>query len=253
VSEQAAGERLQKVLARVGFGSRRASEDLIRAGRVKINGKKAELGSRVDPTKDTVEVDGVLVPVAPQLVYLALHKPFGVVTTANDPQGRRTVLDLVPDDPRVFPVGRLDFDSAGLLILTNDGDLANRVAHPRYGVTKTYVAEVKAESKKGADRGMARRLVKGVQLEDGFARAEDASIKASSKGRAIVEVTVKEGRNRIVRRMFEAIGLDVTNLVRTQIGDVRLGRLREGDWRNLRPQEVRGLFEKTQGTAEADD
>lgn len=247
MSEQ--GERLQKVLARAGFGSRRASEELIRAGRVTVNGEVAELGRRVDQRGDTVEVDGVVVPLAPGLVYLALHKPAGVVTTARDPQGRPTVLGLVPADPRVFPVGRLDYDSSGLLIMTNDGELANRVAHPRYGVPKTYVAEVRG----GADRGVVRRLVRGVELQDGFARAEDASIKASSRGRAVIEVTVHEGRNRLVRRMFEDIGLDVVSLVRTRIGDVRLARLREGDWRNLRPQEVRGLYERTEGEAGPDD
>jgi len=239
-------ERLQKVLARAGFGSRRANEELIKAGRVVVNGKVAELGSRVDPATDIVEVDGTRVPIAPDHVYIALHKPSGVVTTASDPQGRPTVMGLVPNEPRVFPVGRLDFDSSGLLILTNDGDLANRVAHPRYGVPKTYVAEVKASGKGNTpDRGLARRLVKGVKLDDGVAKAEDARMQASSKGRAIVEVTVREGRNRFVRRMFEALGLEVTGLVRTSIGDVRLGRLREGDWRNLKPQEIRGLLERS--------
>jgi 23S rRNA pseudouridine2605 synthase len=238
------GERLQKALARAGFGSRRSSEDLIRARRVTINGRTAELGSRVNPATDVVEVDGVRVPLDLDLVYLALHKPMGVVTTSNDPQGRPTVVQLVPNEPRVFPVGRLDYDSSGLLLLTNDGDFANRVSHPRYGVPKTYVAYVNA-SEKGIDRGIARRLLRGVELEDGHAKAEEARIQAASKGRAIVEVTVREGRNRIVRRMFDAIGLDVSDLVRTSIGDVQLGRLKEGGWRNLKPDEIRGLLEMT--------
>ncbi len=244
------GERLQKVLARAGLGSRRTSEDLIREGRVTVNGKVAELGQRVDVSADVVEVNGVRVATALELVYLALHKPNGVVSTASDPEGRPTVMDLVPTEPRVFSIGRLDYDSAGLLLLTNDGELANRVSHPRYGVQKVYVAEVVG----GLDKNVARRLIKGVQLEDGVAKAIDSKIQAASKGRAIVEVTVQEGRNRVVRRMFEAIGLEVTNLVRTQIGDVRLGRLREGDWRNLTPQEVRGLMEASEpGPGEADD
>ncbi len=236
------GERLQKVLARAGFASRRKSEELIRAGRVIVNGKVAELGSRVDVSSDTIEVDGVRVPIALDLVYMALHKPAGVVSTADDPQGRPTVLQFVPNEPRGFPVGRRDFDSAGLLLLTNDGDFANRVSHPRYGVPKTYVAHVEA-SEKGIDRGIPRRLMRGVDLEDGPAKAEDARLQASSKGRAIVEVTVREGRNRLVRRLFDAIGLEVSNLVRTSIGDVELGRLKAGTWRNLKPEEVRGLLE----------
>lgn len=243
-------ERLQKVLARAGLGSRRGCEDLIRAGRVLVNGEVAKLGSRVDPQTDVVEVDRVRVPIAPQLVYLALHKPSGVITTANDPQGRPTVLDYVPNEPRVFPVGRLDFDSSGLLLMTNDGDLANRVAHPRYGITKTYVAEVQTDSNKNPDRGVARRLVRGVELDDGTAKAEEAHIQASSRGRAIIEIKVHEGRNRLVRRMFDAVGLEVTSLVRTAVGEVRLGRLREGDWRNLKPQEIRGLLELSMGAHE---
>lgn len=243
--ERLGPERLQKALARAGLGSRRACEDLIRAGRVTVNGSVAELGSRVDPDADVVSLDGVRVPIAPELVYIALHKPHGVMTTASDPQGRRTVMDFVPNEPRVFPVGRLDFDSSGLLILTNDGDLANRISHPRYGIPKTYVAEVKGTT----DKGVARRLVRGVTLDDGQAKADDARIQAASRGRAILEVTVREGRNRLVRRMFEAIGLEVTNLVRISIGDVRLGRLREGDWRKLRPQEIRGLLERSHASA----
>lgn len=242
------GERLQKALARAGFGSRRKSEDLIRAGRVTINGRVAELGARVEAGSDHVEVDGIVVPLDLDLVYLALNKPAGVVTTADDPEGRPKVMDLVPLEPRVFPVGRLDYDTSGLLLLTNDGTFADRVSHPRYGVSKTYAAEVRPE-RKGADRGMARKLVRGVDLEDGPAKADDAKIQARSGGRTIVEVTVSEGRNRLVRRMFEALGMEVVALVRTRIGDVRLARLREGDWRRLRPEEVRSLYEGTAGGA----
>ena len=235
-------DRLQKVLARAGYGSRRACEELIRAGRVRVNGAVAELGSRVDPSKDDVTVDGVRAPVSPDLVYLVLHKPVGAVTTARDPRGRPTVLDLVPREPRVFPVGRLDIDTSGLLLLTNDGDFANQIAHPRYGVPKTYVAEVKGK----VDARTPRRLVRGVELEDGLARAESARLQASSRGRAVVEITVHEGRNRLVRRMLDALGLNVQRLVRTSIGDVRLGRLKEGGWRNLRADELQGLLAASQ-------
>lgn len=232
------GERLQKALARAGFGSRRACEELIRAGRVTINGRVAVLGSRVDPATDTVEVDRVLAAISPDFVYLALNKPRGVVSTARDTHGRPTVVDLVPREPRVFPVGRLDRDTSGLLFLTNDGEFANRIAHPRFGVPKTYVAEVVGSPAPKA----ARRLVRGVELEDGIARAEAARFTASAKKRAIIEITVHEGRNRVVRRMLDAVGLEVVDLVRTSIGDVRLGRLKEGAWRALKPAEVRGLL-----------
>jgi 23S rRNA pseudouridine2605 synthase len=231
-------ERLQKALARAGFGSRRACEDLIRSGRVLVNGRSVELGVRIDPETDVVTVDGVRAAVSPQLVYLALHKPTGVVTTASDPRGRPKVVDLVPKEPRVFPVGRLDIDTSGLLFLTNDGDFANRIAHPRYGVPKTYLAEVG----RSVGASLAKRLVRGIELEDGTARAENARVQATSGGRSLVEVVVHEGRNRLVRRMFEAAGVEVTSLVRTSIGPVRLGRLKAGGWRTLKPDEVRDLL-----------
>lgn len=236
--QQADGERLQKALARAGFGSRRACEDLIRAGHVRVNGRRAELGMRIDPTTDEVTVRGVRAVVSPELVYWALHKPTGVVTTASDPKGRTKVVDLVPKEPRVFPVGRLDIDTSGLLFLTNDGDFANRIAHPRYGVPKTYVAEVA----RSVGASLARKLVRGVELDDGPARAESARVQVTSGGRSLVEVVVHEGRNRIVRRMFEALGADIGSLVRTAIGPIRLGRLKEGGWRTLRPLEVRELL-----------
>jgi 23S rRNA pseudouridine2605 synthase len=245
--EQPGGERLQKALARAGFGSRRACEDLIRAGHVRVNGQRAELGMRIDPNADEVLVRGVLAAVSPDLVYWALHKPTGVVTTANDPQGRMKVVDLVPKEPRVFPVGRLDIDTSGLLFLTNDGEFANRIAHPRYGVPKTYVVEVG----RSVGASLARKLVRGFDLDDGRARAESARVQVTSGGRSLVELVVHEGRNRLVRRMFEAAGVEVTSLVRIAIGPIRLGRLKEGGWRTLRANEVRDLLEVSAGESGA--
>jgi 23S rRNA pseudouridine2605 synthase len=235
------GERLQKALARAGFGSRRACEDLIRAGRVRVNSKKPELGSRVTST-DVVAVDGVRVSLSLDLVYLALHKPRGYVSTARDPGGRPTVLDLVPREPRVFPVGRLDLDTSGLLFLTNDGEFANHIAHPRYEVPKTYVAEVGSS----VSRATLAKLLRGVALEDGDAHAESAQVRATNAGRTVIELVVQEGRNRLVRRMLDAVGLEVNALVRTAIGPVRLGRLKEGAWRTLRRPEVLELLRDEQ-------
>ena len=231
-------ERLQKVLARAGLGSRRSSEDLIRAGRITVNGRRAELGTRIDPEIDDVAIDGTPVSLQLELVYYALHKPVGIVTTAKDTHGRRTVLDLVPDEPRVAPVGRLDRDTSGLLLLTNDGNFANHVAHPRYEVSKTYIAEVAGK----VSQGTVQRLQKGVTLDDGPAQAEQVRIRAASRGRTILELTVREGRNRLIRRLLASQGLAVEALVRTAIGDVRLGKLKEGDHRVLKRDEVFALL-----------
>ena len=236
------GERLQKALARAGYGSRRVCEDLIRQHHVKVNGKVAELGTRVNPAVDEVRVRGVIAVIDDDMQYVALHKPAGVVTTAKDPQGRPTVMDLSPKEHRLFPVGRLDMDTSGLLFMTNDGEFANRIAHPRYEIPKTYVAQVVGAG--GAP--VVRKLLRGVELDDGFARAESAKVQATSRAKALIELTIHEGRNRIVRRMFEEIGVEVTSLVRTSIGDVRLGKLKEGDWRTLRPVEVSGLLALTE-------
>lgn len=239
MSGEPSGERLQKVLARAGFGSRRACEALIAAGKVRVNGRVAELGSRVDLERDSVQVNGVDVDLAPDLVYIALHKPAGVVTTARDPQGRPTVMDLVSTGARVFPVGRLDRDTSGLLLLTNDGGFANRIAHPRYGVAKTYVAEIRGN----VGRSVLNALQRGVDLEDGPAAAERAKAVGGVPGRTLVELVVREGRNRLVRRLLEAVGLDVVSLVRTEIGPLRLGRLREGASRELSRSDVQALLE----------
>ncbi len=223
-------ERLQKVLARVGYGSRRACEELIAAGRVTVNGEVAALGRQVDTATDRVTVDGVPVGVLPGLVYYLLNKPAGVVTTASDPQGRRTVLDLVPDEPRVFPVGRLDAATEGLILLTNDGDLAQRVSHPSHGVDKEYLAEVAGVPSPGD----IRRLRDGIDLEDG----RTAPAKVSAVAPNLLRITIHEGRNHQVRRMLEATGHPVVRLVRTRIGTVTDRTLRPGSWRELGPSEV---------------
>jgi 23S rRNA pseudouridine2605 synthase len=232
------GERLQKVLARAGFGSRRACEELIDAGRVTVNGEVATLGRRIDPAADRIEVDGVAVPSAPGLVYYLLNKPPGVVTTASDPQGRPTVVDLVPGSPRVFPVGRLDFHTEGLLLLTNDGELANGLAHPRRGVEKEYLAEVEGIP----GRAALRRLRDGVMLDDGPTAPARVRLVQPQAGGAALEIVIHEGRNRQVRRMCEAVGHPVRRLVRTRIGPLTDRRLAPGAWRALTLAEVRDLY-----------
>ena len=230
---QATGERVQKVLASLGFGSRRACEELIVEGRVRVNGERARLGRRVDLDADQVEVDGVPVGIRPDLVYYLLNKPSGVVTTAIDPLGRPTVVALVPEHPRVFPVGRLDADSEGLLILTNDGELAQRLSHPSFGVDKEYVAHVEGKPSPAA----LRHLREGVELEDGLT----APAKVSSIAPGLLRLVIHEGRNRQVRRMCAAVGYPVARLVRTRIGPVSDRQLAPGRWRELSSAEVRTL------------
>ena len=227
------GERLQKVLARAGLASRRASEELIAEGRVRVNGEVAELGRRIDPDTDLVTVDGVPVPVAPGLVHYLLNKPPGVVTTASDPRGRPVVVGLVPAEPRVFPVGRLDADTEGLLVLTNDGGFAHRLSHPSFGVDKEYLAEVEGTPSRAA----LRALREGVDLDDG--RTAPARVTLVSPG--VLRLVISEGRNRQVRRMCEAVGHPVRRLVRTRIGPVAARRLPPGSWRPLTVGEVRAL------------
>ena len=233
------GERLQKVLAMRGWGSRRVCEDLIAAGRVTVNGEVAVLGRRVDAELDKVEVDGAPLGVKAGLVHYLLNKPEGVVTTASDPQGRPTVVDLVPSEPRVYPVGRLDVGTEGLLLLTNDGDLAHRIAHPSHGVEKEYLAEVEGVPSSGA----VRRLRDGVELEDGMT----APAKVSHPNPGVLRITIHEGRNRQVRRMCEAVGHPVNRLVRVRIGPIRDAQLRPGEWRELDQQELKALIEAVAG------
>jgi 23S rRNA pseudouridine2605 synthase len=227
------GVRLQKVLAQAGLGSRRTAEEMIERGRVRVNGERAELGRRVDPDADVIEVDGAQIGTKAGLVHYLLNKPAGVVTTAADPQGRPTVVELVPAEPRVFPVGRLDADTEGLLLLTNDGDLTHRITHPSYGVEKEYLAEVASEPSRGA----LRALRQGVELDDGIT----APAKVAVVGDRLIKLTIHEGRNRQVRRMCEAVGHPVVRLVRTRIGPLAERSLAPGEWRALAQDEVRAL------------
>jgi 23S rRNA pseudouridine2605 synthase len=236
------GERLQKVLAATGYGSRRICEDLIAAGRVTVNGEVAVLGRRVDADRDLVAVDGAPIGVRPDLVYYLLNKPIGVVTTARDTHQRPTVVELVPREPRVFSVGRLDVDTEGLLLLTNDGDLANRIAHPSHGVEKEYLVEVSGGP---VSAGAIRSLREGVALEDGMT----APARVSQPDPGVLRIAIHEGRNRQVRRMCEAVGYRVTRLVRTRIGPITDRSLQPGAWRELTTDEWRALTESVAGAS----
>jgi 23S rRNA pseudouridine2605 synthase len=223
--------RLNAYLARAGVASRRKADELIKAGRVRVNGERGQLNTFVGRA-DRVEVDGRRV--SPQrLAYVLLHKPAGVVTTASDPQGRPTVVELVPHEVRVVPVGRLDADTTGALLLTNDGELAHRLAHPRYGVEKVYVAEVEGAP---SDEAL-RRLAKGVELEDG--RTAPAEVRRLAP--STLELSIHEGRNRQVRRMLEAVGHPVRRLHRSRYAGLTVGGLAAGDWRELREDEIDAL------------
>ena len=228
-----ASERLQKALARAGLGSRRSCEELIAAGRVTVDGEVARLGCRIDPDCSVVAVDGTVIGLAADLVHYLLNKPAGVVTTADDPQGRPIVTDLVPGEPRVFPVGRLDAATEGLLVLTNDGQLAHRLTHPSFGVPKEYLAHVEGRPSRAA----VRALRDGVDLDDG----PTAPARAAEVSPGLLRIEIHEGRNRQVRRMCEAVGYPVRRLVRTRIGPIRIGSLPPGRWRRLEPPEVRAL------------
>jgi 23S rRNA pseudouridine2605 synthase len=229
----ATGDRLQKVMARIGVGSRRVCEELIVDGRVTVNGTVPVIGRRVDPAVDRVELDGVPLPVQPGLVHYLVNKPAGVVSTAEDTHGRPTVVSLVPATPRVFPVGRLDMDSEGLLILTNDGALTYRLTHPSFGVPKEYLVEVEGEP--GA--GDVRRLRDGVELDDGPTAPARVAVVAPT----LLRIVIHEGRNRQVRRMCDAVGHPVVRLVRTRIGSLTDPSLGPGSFRPLTFDEVRGL------------
>ena len=211
---------------------------MIRAGRVSVDGVSAHLGQKVDPDTALVEVDGVPLPIKPGLVHYLLYKPVGVVSTASDPQGRRTVIDLVPDDSRVYPAGRLDVDSEGLIVVTNDGSLTERLTHPRFGITKTYLAEGEGQ----VSLRTVRTLTSGVSLEDGPARAVTAALVQAQQDRSLVRIVMGEGRKREVRRMFDAVGHPVRRLVREAIGPLVDRTLEPGAWRELSIVEVRSLY-----------
>jgi len=237
--------RLNAFLARAGVASRRRADELIRDGRVRVNGARGELNTVVG-ARDVVDVDGNKVERQP-LVYILLNKPTGVVTTASDPQGRPTVVDLVSHDVRVVPVGRLDVDTSGALLLTNDGQLAHRLAHPRYGVPKVYDVDVGGSPSPDE----LEVLRKGVELEDG--KTAPAGVRIIRRGSRLsrLEVTLHEGRNRQVRRMCDAVGLPVQSLHRRRYAGLRLVGLRPGEWRELTPDEIAAL--RKLGGAEPDD
>lgn len=234
------GVRLQKVLAAAGVGSRRSCEELIGAGRVEVDGEIVRrFGARVDPKTQIIRVDGKRIPASEDLVYLALNKPAGVLSTMSDDRGRRTIADLVADrSERLFHVGRLDYETEGLILLTNDGELAHRLAHPRYGVVKTYLAEVHGP----VPKDLGRRLTTGVDLEDGTVTADRFRVVDQAGQRVLVEITLHEGRKHVVRRMLAAVGHPVSRLVRTQVGPVSLGSLRPGTSRRLSTAEVGNLY-----------
>lgn len=234
------GVRLQKLLAAAGVGSRRTCEDLISAGRVEVDGQVVtELGVRIDPARRAVHVDGVRVQLDESRVYLAFNKPQGVVSTMNDELGRVSVADYVGNRPeRLFHVGRLDADTEGLLLLTNDGGLAHRLQHPAYGILKTYLAQIPGP----VPRDLGRRLREGVELEDGTVAVDSFKVVDSQPGRALVEVILHEGRKHVVRRLLDAVGHPVISLVRVQVGPVRLGDLKPGRTRRLTQDEVGQLY-----------
>ncbi len=241
-----ARERLQKLIARAGLASRRGAEQLIADGRVRVNGTLAGLGDSADPSVDRIEVDGRPLAAAPEPIHLAIHKPRGYLSSARDERGRRSVVALVDvGDERLWPAGRLDVESEGLMLLTNDGEWANRVLHPRYGNEREYAALISP----APTRPMLNRLLTGVPLEDGPARLLDArrapppSEVRRERGEdgAWLRVRIGEGRKREVRRLFEAIGCEVVRLVRTRFGALTLAGLREGEWRRLRKAEVAAL------------
>jgi 23S rRNA pseudouridine2605 synthase len=238
-SSDAPLDRLQKVLASAGVGSRRVSEELIAAGRVRVDGRVARLGDKVDPENAEIYVDGERLITDTRRVYLAMNKPAGVVSTMSDERGRAALSDYLGNVPqRVYHVGRLDQDSEGLLLMTNDGDLAHRLMHPSYGVSKTYRAEVRGPIR----RDLKRDLLEGVELEDGFARADKFRVVDSAGNRVMLEIVLHEGRKHIVRRMLDALGYPVMRLIRTSIGPIKIGDLKAGRTRRLTRAEVAALF-----------
>ena len=238
---QEEGVRLQKVLARAGVASRRASEDLIARGRVEVNGQVVrELGTRVDPARDVIRVDGARIPPERSHSYVVLNKPRGVLSAMEDDRGRRTLAEFVQRrGERLFHVGRLDADTEGLILLTNDGEFAQRMSHPSYELRKTYVAVVEG----AMEHATLARIRRGITLEDGPIRPDKVRIIARERDRTMVEITLHSGRNRIVRRLFDAVGFPVRQLSRTAFGPIRLGRLKSGEVRDLTREELGALLD----------
>ena len=233
-------ERIQKILADRGLASRRKAEDLIREGRVTVNGRTARIGEKADPSIDHIKIDGRKIALSSEKIYLMLNKPRGIVTTADDPEGRTTVLDLVKiQKPRLFPVGRLDFDAEGLLLLTNDGEMAHRLMHPSFEVPRTY--HVKLQGKPSQEE--IGKLRKGVMLADGRSAPCRIATLKETEGNLWVEMILHEGRNRQVKRMWEKLGYFVLKLKRVGFGGLALGRMKPGEYRFLREREVRKLKE----------
>jgi 23S rRNA pseudouridine2605 synthase len=240
-------ERLQKILARAGYGSRRSCEELISAGRVRVHGRTAVLGEKADAAKDQISVDGRLVKKAEQLIYIALYKPRGVISTVTDPELRPAVRDLVPVEGTLYPVGRLDFDSEGLLLMTNDGDLSNHLTHPRYEHEKEYRVLVASHP----DGDQLAKWRRGLVLEDGFKTAPAGVYVASKYGKgAWLNVTLKEGHKRQIREMGRVTGLPVVRIIRVRIGELRLGTLKPGEWRHLTAQELSALKKPAAGRSQ---
>ena len=235
-------ERLQKILARTGIGSRRACEGLIEAGRVKVNGHVAKLGEKADPQRDHIELDGRPITNAELLTYIALYKPKGVISAVKSPDRRPTVRDLVPVTERIYPVGRLDVDSEGLILLTNDGELTNFLTHPRYGHEKEYRVLISRHP----DQDQIEIWRRGVVLEDGYhTQSAKVSIEESLGKQTWLRVVMHEGRKRQIREVGARIGLPVVRIIRVRIGSLRLGNLKPGDWRYLTPSEIAKLTSKS--------
>jgi len=233
-------ERLQKIIARAGVASRRTAETMILEGRVSVNGVVVtELGSKADTEKDEIRVDGKAITTDVTKVYLVLNKPAGFVTTLSDPEGRPTVVDLLQGvTERVYPVGRLDYDSEGLLLLTNDGEFALRVQHPRYGIPRTYLVKVRGVLKQGE----VKKIQDGVMLEDGLFTPLDVKVEKQNPLSTWLRMTIADGRNRVIRRLFDVLGHPVARLVRVSIGGVELGGLKEREYRHLKKREIEQLL-----------
>jgi 23S rRNA pseudouridine2605 synthase len=242
-------ERLQKIVSRYGHISRRAAETLISDGRVSLNGEVvSQMGVKADPQKDAIRLDGKLISSDLTLVYILLNKPPGYVTTLSDPENRPVVTDLVKGEgERLFPVGRLDYDSEGLLLMTNDGGFAQKIQHPRYGVPKRY--RVRIEGRLTTEE--MQRLKKGIRFEDGFFQPRDLRIEKLNDKSLWISLTISEGKNRMIRKGFAALRHDVERLVRVSIGDVQLGNLKRGMYRHLTKKEIESLLSCSTQTKKA--